>query len=315
MASELGLQVRGGAAAPEVPMHAVEVPRVALVHTWVATPQDAGWWRLAFDRIGIPYTYLSEQDLRTNDLSAFDVVIMPNHRASPQVLVEGTTEAGPAIPWKHSAEHASLGIIDETDDLRRGMGYEGLANLKNFVRRGGLFLTEGSACRLPIDMAITRRVSIRTAGELEARGTVLMTEMDEDRSPITYGYDDTLRAYFNQRPVFEVDDDVGNNAVPDWLKDETWTKEVPRIVARFAEKDLLQSGMLRGASEIAGKPAVVDVPVGDGHVLLFAIRPFWRLETNGSHALVFNAMLHWNDLRTGWPERPTEEEEEEEPPK
>ncbi len=38
----------------------------------------------------------------------------------------------------------------------------------------------------------------------------------------------------------------------------------PRVVLRFAtaEKDLLISGMLAGGSELAGKAAVVDVPVG-----------------------------------------------------
>ncbi|MCZ6597219.1 MAG: hypothetical protein O7B99_06260, partial [Planctomycetota bacterium] len=184
------------------------------------------------------------------------------------------------------------------------------ANLKAFVERGGVFITEGSASRLPIDMAITRRIAIQDMPELTARGTVLRTTPAEDAGPIAYGYADTLGAYFNQRPVFQIDDELGSNAVPDWLKDEIWSKEVPRVVLSFAEEDVMMSGMLRGEDDIAGTPAVVDVPVGDGHVVLFAIRPFWRLETSGSHALVFNAMLHWNDLRTGWPERPDEDEDE-----
>jgi hypothetical protein len=50
--------------------------------------------------------------------------------------------------------------------------------------------------------------------------------------------------------------------------------------------------------------------VGDGHVVLFANRPFRRWSTQGSHALVFNTMLHWNDLRTGWPDRPDEDDED-----
>jgi hypothetical protein len=282
---------------------------VALVHTWVSTPQDAGWWRLVFDELGIPYTYLSEQDLRTDDLSAYDVVIMPGSRANPRALVQGTTEAGPAIPWQTSAEYPSLGLIDETDDMRRGMGFEGLMHLRDFLQRGGVFLTAGATAALPIDMALTRRVSIQTTRQLTARGTVLKTLLDDDTSPIAYGYPESFASYFNQRPVFSVDDEVGSNAVPDWLKDETWEKEVPRVVVRFAEEDVLMSGMLRGESEIAGTPAVVDVPVGQGHVVLFATNPFWRLETSGSHALVFNTMLHWNDLRAGWPERPSEEEE------
>jgi hypothetical protein len=308
-AAELGIMIRGVASPPDVATHDLDVPRVALVHTWVSTPQDAGWWRLVFDRLEIPYTYLSEQDLRTDDLSGYDVVIMPGSRANPRALVQGTTEAGPPIPWESSAEYPSIGHIDQTDDMRRGMGYEGLIHLRDFLQRGGVFLTAGATTALPIDMALTRRVSIETTRQLTARGTVLKTVVDDDASPIAYGYPESFASYFNQRPVLEVNDEVGSNAVPDWLKNETWEKEVPRVVVRFAEKDVLMSGMLRGESDIAGTPAVVDVPVGDGHVVLFATNPFWRLETSGSHALVFNTMLHWNDLRAGWPERPSEEEE------
>ncbi|NIM51465.1 MAG: hypothetical protein GTN78_04325 [Gemmatimonadales bacterium] len=308
-AAELGLEVRGVRRKPDVPTHAVEVPRVALVHTWVSTPQDAGWWRLAFDRLGIPYTYLSEQDLGTTDLSRFDVIIMPRNRANPQTLVAGTTEAGDPIPWKRSPDYPAIGIIDETDDLRGGMGYEGVMRLNQFIEGGGVFITEGGTAQFPIQMAITRRVSIRNTRELAARGTVLQTVVEDKASPIVYGYTDSLAAYFNQRPVLQVSKNVGGSSTPDWYKDDVWNKEVPRVVLSFAKKNILMSGMLRGESEIAGTPAVVDVPVGEGHVVLFAIRPFWRLETYGSHALVFNTVLHWNDLRAGWPTRPKEEEE------
>ncbi len=87
---------------------------------------------------------------------------------------------------------------------------------------------------------------------------------------------------------------------------------MPRVVMNFAKQGLLMSGMMNGESELAGTPAVVDVPVGKGHVVLFANRPFRRWNTQGSHSLVFNTMLHWNDLRTGWPERPDPDDEEEE---
>ncbi len=310
-AQALGLTVRGVAKKPDVALHAVEVPRVALVHTWVATPQEAGWWRLAFDKIGIPYTHLSEQDLATNDLTAFDVIILPRIFASPQTLVAGQTEAGDPIPWEKSADYPHLGVVDETADMRRGMGYEGLLHLKAFLDRGGVFITEGTTAAFPIDMALTRRILIKDTPNLTVRGAVLRAEVADTTSPITYGYDDSLAVYFSQRPVFEINKNLGNYRTPDWLKDEIWTKEVPRVVLSFAKKGLLMSGMAKGEAEMAGTPAVVDVPVGQGHVVLFANRPFWRWETRGSHALVFNTLLHWNDLRTGWPERPAEDEDDE----
>ena len=306
-ARELGVRVHGVSRRPDVPTHALEVPRVGLVHTWVSTPQDAGWWRYAFDTLGIPYTHLSEQDLATVDLAQFDVIILPRTWASPQRLVAGATEVGDPIPWQNSEEFQHLGKIDQTDDMRRGMGYEGLARLKTFIQRGGVFITEGSTCAFPIDMAITRNVSIRPTRNLQARGTVLRATVTDSLSPIVYGYLDTLAVYFNQTPVLRVNKNVGNYATPDWFKDEMWAREVPRVVMSFPKKKLLLSGMLRGEKELAGAPAVVDVPVGDGHVVLFAIRPFWRWETHGSHALVFNTLLHWNDLRVNWPERKEEE--------
>jgi hypothetical protein len=308
-ARDFGLSVHGVRREPDVATHEVEVPRVALVHTWVSTPQDAGWWRLAFDRIGIPYTYLSEQDLAALDPASLDVIIMPRARANPQTLVAGTSGAGDPIPWMRSEEYSSIGIIDETDDVRRGMGYDGLKNLKAFIDAGGVFVTEGTTAAFPIDMAITRRVSIRRTSELLARGTVLKAVVKDGSSPIAYGYPDELAVYFSQAPVFSVSADLTSPFIPDWLKDDIWEKEVPRVVLSFADEGVLMSGMLRGEGEIAGTPAVIDVPVGEGHVVLFANRPFWRWQTHGSHALVFNTILHWNDLRAGWPARPRPEEE------
>ena len=74
-----------------------------------------------------------------------------------------------------------------------------------------------------------------------------------------------------------------------------------RVVVRFAaeEKDLLVSGMLAGGRELTGKPAVVVVPRGKGHILMFAINPMWRHETQGSYFLLYNAMLNFDHLDVG----------------
>ena len=75
----------------------------------------------------------------------------------------------------------------------------------------------------------------------------------------------------------------------------------PRVVLRFSsdEKNLLISGMLAGGSDLANKPAVVDVPVGQGHVILFANNPMWRHQTQGSFFLIFNAALNYDHLGAG----------------
>ena len=66
----------------------------------------------------------------------------------------------------------------------------------------------------------------------------------------------------------------------------------PRALVRFGDvDDLLVSGLLEHGSELAQRAAVVEVPLGKGHLLLFAINPIWRGSTIGSHPLVWNAIL------------------------
>jgi hypothetical protein len=77
--------------------------------------------------------------------------------------------------------------------------------------------------------------------------------------------------------------------------------ERPRVVLRFAreERDLLVSGMLANGSELANRAAIVDVPLGRGHVLLFATNPMWRHQTQGEFFLLFNAALNYDNLGVG----------------
>jgi hypothetical protein len=84
----------------------------------------------------------------------------------------------------------------------------------------------------------------------------------------------------------------------------------PRVVLRFGsdEKSLLVSGMLAGGQELAGKPAVLDVPVGKGHVVMFATNPMWRHQTQGEFFLLFNAALNYNHLGAGRTEQPARPE-------
>jgi hypothetical protein len=57
--------------------------------------------------------------------------------------------------------------------------------------------------------------------------------------------------------------------------------------------------MLAGGRELANRPAVLDVPVGKAHVLLFANNPMWRQQTQGSFFLLFNAALNYDHLGVG----------------
>jgi hypothetical protein len=76
--------------------------------------------------------------------------------------------------------------------------------------------------------------------------------------------------------------------------------ERPRVVVRYADmKDLFVSGLLDGGDEIAEHAAVIDVPSGRGHVILFSTNPMWRGQTKGSYMLVFNAILNFDNLNAG----------------
>jgi hypothetical protein len=63
--------------------------------------------------------------------------------------------------------------------------------------------------------------------------------------------------------------------------------------------DLLLSGELVGGENLAGNAVLVDSPLGKGHMVLFANRPFWRNEPHGNYFLWFNAILNWDHLSAG----------------
>jgi hypothetical protein len=201
---ELGLELVGVDEPPKVKTHPLDVPRIALVHDWINT-QNEGWWRVAFDRYGVPYDYISVHDVRdTADLKArFDVIVYPPvGGASVSRQIQGF-QTGDAIPWAPSDKYPNLGGPARTDDLRGGIGFEGLHHLRQFVSEGGLFLAAASSVALPVSTGLVEAVAIVDARTLQARGSVLKAVVSDKLSPIAYGYGDTLPVYFNQAPVLE----------------------------------------------------------------------------------------------------------------
>ncbi len=360
-AGELGLRVRASGAEIQVARHAVSVPRIALLHTWVNT-QNEGWFRLALEECDILYSYISDQvvSVTPNLREKYDVIVFPPvtnnlarliHGVPRRLMPDGSDFGGP-IPWKNTPLTPNLGGVDQTDDIRGGLGFQGLANLKKFIEDGGVFIPITASASLPVELGITEGVSIVQTKQLRAAGAVYNANVEDKRSPIAYGYDDSLAVYFNQAPVFRISlttggfgglgggGDVpedrasgrGSATDPDIpqarpftppereprrspVERETYIEPDlreslrgtipppemwPRVVLRFAEeKDLWVSGMLAGGAELASTPAVVDVPVGRGHVVLFAVNPMWRQETHGSFMLLLNAALHFDHLHAG----------------
>jgi hypothetical protein len=63
--------------------------------------------------------------------------------------------------------------------------------------------------------------------------------------------------------------------------------------------DMLLSGTLANGDGLANRAAIIDSPIGKGHVVMFALRPFWRWQSQGTYSLGFNAILNWNALDAG----------------
>ena len=75
------------------------------------------------------------------------------------------------------------------------------------------------------------------------------------------------------------------------------------MIVRFPANadDVLLSGTLGGGEALSNRAAAVDVPLGKGHIVMFALRPFWRWQTHGTYMLAFNAILNWDHLDAGAP--------------
>jgi hypothetical protein len=203
---ELGLSGWAVAAAPNVKTHDLDIPRIGYVHSWART-QDEGWVRAALDTYGVPYTYFSDQKLRDGNLRAkYDVIIYPHVGGSATSQVNGIAKTSPTpLPYKKTAATPNLGQLDQTDDIRGGMGMDGLLELAKFVQAGGTLITEGSTATIFPEYGITTGVTVEEPRTLFVRGSILRGIISDTKSPITYGYDGTqLPVYFSQAPVLAV---------------------------------------------------------------------------------------------------------------
>src|SRR5262245_58026523 len=371
MLKDLGLSAWAVASAPGgVKTHDLDIPRIGYIHSWTRT-QDEGWWRAALDTYGVPYTYFADQKLKDGNLRAkYDVLIFPHVGGSAVSQVNGMPMTGKTpLPYKKSAEFPNLAYIDSSDDIRGGMGVEGLVELVKFVRDGGTLITEGSTTTILPEYGITTGVTVEEPAQLFVRGSILRGTFTDMKSPIAYGYGTAeVPVYFNQAPVLNaagggfggfggggrggapgtnpnggLGQNVTPNAVPLRIQplenaqpsdassvpaaggrggrggagaaggDEAQLRQLatqfgiavddtrPRVVMTFGSdpNSLLLSGTLAGGQALVNKAAALDHPLGKGHVVMFAIRPFWRWQTQGTYTLGFNTIMNWNDLDAG----------------
>lgn len=350
---ELGIQALALASAPAVETHPLRAARVAILHSWTTT-QTEGWWRMAFDFERIPYDYINVQDVAANaNLNAkYDVIIFPPS-SNPQTIIDGMPMWRNPVPWKKTADTPNLGRLDETDDMRPGLGYGGLANLRSFVERGGVLITSTSTTDFAVQFGLAHGVSINRPSRGSVVGSLLRSRIVDDASPIVYGIPDSMAVFSDDGASFTVSNTAGGRGfgrgggatagratgrgtaqdrdatpgfpaleerfqaperpdVKPWqagpVTDEMLRNPInvippdqrPRVALRFSGRsELLVSGLLSGGGDIAERPLVVDVPVKEGHVVLFSNNPMWRGETIGSYFMVFNTILNHDNLDAG----------------
>src|SRR5207302_7030212 len=146
---------------------------------------------------------LKEGNLR----SKYDVIVFPHVGGNAQSMIAGVTLPGTPVPYKKTEQTPNLGALDESDDIRGGMGFEGLQELGKFVQQGGALITEGSTASLMAEYNLAGGVTVEHPGGLCARGSIMRGVFADLKSPIAYGYDGKdLPVYFNQDPVL--------NAIP-----------------------------------------------------------------------------------------------------
>jgi hypothetical protein len=64
------------------------------------------------------------------------------------------------------------------------------------------------------------------------------------------------------------------------------------VVVRYSRENILMSGWGIGQERhLAGRPAMVRVPHGQGAAVLFAFQPQFRSQPRGTYKLIFNALF------------------------
>ncbi len=262
LAIDLGLRVTGERGSLPDRLVPVARPRVGLYKSWVENI-DEGWTRWLLERYEFPYENLSDQDLRHGSLkSRVDVIIVPDQ--SSDRLLNG--HATGTMPREYIG----------------GIGTEGTAALKQFVEAGGTLITLDSASELAVStfgLPVKDVVRGLPPEQFFCPGSLLRLELDP-LSPLTYGVPSETAGFFAFGGAYEVVGAASSNG----------SQSGPRVIGRYAQKDVLMSGWLEGAPLIAGKGAMIEARIGPGRVILFGIRPQHRAQAHATFRLLFNAI-------------------------
>lgn len=281
----LGLTAIALASTPNAPMHEVDLPRLAVFTTWGST-QEVGWVRHALDKFEVKYDLIYKERVKQGNLrDAYDMILIPNQSGSGKRLVFDREPVRKPLAYTKSDQFKSHGLYGESEDITGGMGLQGALEFEKFVNAGGLLVTLGTASFFPPEFGLTRKIEAgRTSPQFYAPGPIVEAEILQPQHPIFYGYrKKTLPVRYANGPLLNV---------PERDREQ-------QTLMRFPGGDKsVMSGLMRNPNEIRNRPAIVDVPAGKGRVILFATNPCYRWQNHGEFAMLFNTILHHNDIRT-----------------
>ena len=277
--ADLGLDVFP-ADRPPATVVQLKAPRIGIYVSYMAS-MDEGWTRWLLEQFEFPYTRLHNADIRAGSLrDKFDVIILPDQNAN--AIFNGHPRRDSAGAPVAEAEGAPRGGGPVPDEFTGGLGQPGVAALRAFAVAGGTLVTLNSASnfaaeRLPVG---ARHVLQGIANkDFYGPGSILRVNVDPNH-PVAYGMDRDTAIWFEQGPVFAAtfeNTDAGD----------------AQIVATYPNGNPLMSGWLLGDGLLQGRGALVDAPVGEGHVVMFGFRPQYRGQSYGTFKMLFNSLYYF----------------------
>lgn len=250
----------------------VGLPRVGVFAPWGGS-KDEGWTRLVLDRNHFEYRRLRpgqpelDSPERGRELREdLDVLLIPS--IDRRELEEGRQSAG--LPRVHDA------LWPEA--FRRGWGgAEAGAALRAFVEEGGRVVALNHSVEWVIGvmgLPVELELGDLSRDQFYAPGTLVRGELDSTH-PLAWGMPSESALYFARGEAF---------------RPVAWPRPTD-VVARYAERKVLVGGFLQGEEHLEGRPALVEIPVGRGRVVLFGFSPQRRAQTEATFKLLFNALL------------------------
>ncbi|MGI8641600.1 MAG: hypothetical protein ACR2MG_16850 [Pyrinomonadaceae bacterium] len=241
---------------------------------------DEGWTRWVFqDAPCMEYENIIDQEIEANN---FNQKKPPHDNLSEKLKTEkglNNLKYKTIIFPDQSLNQILNGFAKGAmpDEYTGGIGADGVANLKKFAEAGGTLVFFNRASNFAIeqfDLPVKDVTKGLARKDLFIPGSILRTELDTT-NPIAKGMPKDSIAWFENSPAFEVAADAKVEIIAKYPSDA---------------KNILLSGYALGAERIAGKAALISIPMGKGKIILFGFRPQYRGQSLATFPLLFNAI-------------------------